>query len=130
MQDFRTILPTFNTIGPSSDDAPMFPNREGIGKLRLFALSPVVSAMRGLGDDPVIPGAPATPLIGRASGTDVVWAMVILGLVGAASYQAGKAIAPSHDARSTWGWIGVPVGLFTGVLGLGIMGYVANGKKA
>jgi hypothetical protein len=127
MQDFRTILPTYNVFGPNSADAPMFPDREGIGKLRLFALSPVVSAMKGLGEDPVVPGAPALP--GRASGSDLIWAMAILGIVGAASYQAGKAIAPSRDAQTTWGWIGVPVGLFTGVLGLGVMGFVANGKK-
>lgn len=126
MEDFRTILPTFEEFGPT-EDTPMFPVREGIGKFRLFALSPVVAAMKGLGADEALPGTAS--VMDRASGSDVMWGMAIIALVGAASYQAGRAIAPSRADASTWGWIGVPVGLFTGVLGLGIMGYVANGRK-
>jgi hypothetical protein len=60
---------------------------------------------------------------------DMAWMLAILGVAGALSYQAGKAIAPSRQDATTWGWIGVPVGLFTGVLGLGVMGIVANKRK-
>jgi hypothetical protein len=38
-------------------------------------------------------------------------------------------MAPSAAKETTWGWIGVPVGLFTGTLGLGIMGIVSNRSK-
>jgi len=130
----RTILPTYNVFTPPA------PPMSGVGKYSLFALSPIVAAVKGLGDDaapsavaptiplptPGIPGAPPSAVMGPG---DVVWTLMFLGVVGAVSYSAGKAMAPSREDRSTWGWIGVPVGLFGGVIGLGVMGAVSNGKK-
>lgn len=65
------------------------------------------------------------------SDTHIATAVIIigLGLAGALSYQAGKAMAPSRADAKTWGWIGVPVGMFTGPLGLGLMGIISNSKK-
>lgn len=51
-------------------------------------------------------------------------------LAGALSYQAGKAMAPSNSAKTTWGWVAVPMGLFVPFgMGLGIMGAIANAGK-
>lgn len=58
--------------------------------------------------------------------------MVVGGLLlvsGALSYQAGKAMAPNKQSASTWGWAGVPVGMLTGSIGLGVMGIISNSKK-
>jgi hypothetical protein len=60
-------------------------------------------------------------------------ALVVLTYVvvtGALSYQAGKAMAPGSKDRSTWGWVGVPVGVLTGPWGLGVMGIVSNSRKS
>jgi len=129
MNHTRTILPTFDVFD-SASDAPIA-NRpdsaDGLGRFRLFALSPVVAAVQGLGDDavaPALPGVAASPV----SGSGVLGIAAFLGIVGFASYQAAAAMAPSRGDRSHWGWIGVPVGLFTGVVGLGVMGFVAKGK--
>ena len=56
------------------------------------------------------------------------WIAAAIGLTvfGALSYQAGKAMSPNRKEAATWGWVGVPVGMITGPLGLGIMGIVSN----
>lgn len=54
---------------------------------------------------------------------------VFLAISGVLSYQAGKAMAPNPQSRTTWGLIGIPVGMFTGAFGLGTMGIVSNVKK-
>lgn len=128
----RSILPHFRVFTPP--EQPM----SGIGKYGIFALSPVVAAMKGLGDDPPAAAAsdPTAAMIAPvttpvpAKAADVAWTAIFLGVVAAVSYSAGKAMAPSREDRSTWGWIGVPVGLFTGVVGLGVMGAVSNARKA
>ena len=62
--------------------------------------------------------------------TPVAIALGLLFVVGfgALSYQAGKAMAPNKKSASTWGWVGVPVGIATGPIGLGIMGIVSNAE--
>ena len=127
----QSILPHFRVFTPPA------PPMSGIGKYGLLALSPVVAAVKGLGDDAPavdpasaamsVPAAVATPPAGAA---DVAWTALFLGVVAAVSYSAGKAMAPTRADGSTWGWIGVPVGLFTGVIGLGVMGAVSNARKA
>jgi hypothetical protein len=131
MNDERSILPTFDVF--SAPNGPTYapqPGADGLGKLRLFALSPVVAAVKGLGDD-AAPSAALSPtgVAGPVSAPSFLGLAAILGIVGVLSYQAGKAIAPSRSDSTTWGWIGVPVGLFTGVVGLGVMGAVSNHRK-
>lgn len=131
MSNVRSILPNFDAFAPGA--LPLQSNLQqaaaGLGKSRFFALSPVFAAVKGLGaDDPVLPGVSA-PSNQKMDAGDMVWAFAILGVAGALCYQAGKAIAPSRQDATTWGWIGVPVGLFTGVLGLGVMGVVSNHRK-
>jgi len=59
----------------------------------------------------------------------VALAATVVILFGALSYQTGKAMAPNNAKAKKWGWIGVPVGMLTGPLGLGIMGFVSNTKQ-
>jgi hypothetical protein len=136
MANARSILPNFDVFSaPGVNVPPGTPTQAAagagaLGKSRFFALSPVMAAVKGLGaDDVVVPGVAVAVPSQRMDAHDVVWTMAILGVAGALCYQAGKAIAPSRQDATTWGWIGVPVGLFTGVLGLGVMGVVANQKK-
>jgi hypothetical protein len=132
MSNTRSILPTFDVFtAPGVNVPPGTPTQAAagagaLGKSRFFALSPVVAAVKGLGDSDA---SVVSATDQRMTGGDILWTAAILGIAGALSYQVGKAIAPSRQDASTWGWIGVPVGLFTGVLGLGVMGVVANQKK-
>lgn len=57
-------------------------------------------------------------------------AVTYIAVTGALSYQAGKAMSPNSKDRSTWGWLGVPIGIFTGPWGLGVMGIVSNSRKS
>jgi len=132
----QSILPHFDLFDtPTYTGGPAAQAPEGgLGKYRLFALSPVVAAMKGLGadatvTDPSVPPVLGAPAQAAATGTDVLVGVLLLALVGAASYQAGKAISPSRADASTWGMVAVPVGLFTGALGLGVMGLMANRRK-
>jgi hypothetical protein len=136
MSNQQSILPKFDAFvspdggGAGAMGAFATPVRQqqaaqsGLGKSRIFALSPVFAAMNGLGEAAADPSGTRPMTAG-----DVATAAMVIGIVGALSYQAGKAIAPSRQDATTWGWIGVPVGLFTGVLGLGVMGVVSNQKK-
>jgi hypothetical protein len=136
MVSARSILPDFDVFSAPGVNVPpgaitqasAGTGASGLGKSRLFALSPVVAAMKGLGDD-AVPTTPVAAADSKVSGADLVWTVAILGIAGALCYQAGKAIAPSRQDATTWGWIAVPTGLFTGVLGLGVMGAVANHRK-
>lgn len=56
-------------------------------------------------------------------------ALAFLAVAGVLSYQAGKAMAPSPADERTWAVVGVPVGLLTGVIGLGVMGWVSTTRK-
>jgi hypothetical protein len=136
MANARSILPNFDVFtAPGVNVPPGTPTQAAagagaLGKSRFFALSPVMAAVKGLGaDDVAVPGVTVSAPSQRMGAGDIAWTMAILGVAGALCYQAGKAIAPSRQDATTWGWIGVPVGLFTGVLGLGVMGVVANQKK-
>lgn len=62
------------------------------------------------------------------TGTGVL-GLVLLGLAGALSYYAGAAMAPSRKGQKTWGLVGIPVGLLTGPIGLGVMGVVSMNRK-
>ena len=134
MNHTRTILPTYDPFTPPGQ-YPADVRAQSVGKYSLIALSPVVAAVKGLGDDPpaVDPAAAAASpaLVAPAAMTPagVAWTAMFLGVVAALSYTAGTAMSPTRQESSTWGWIGVPVGLFTGVVGLGVMGAVANSKK-
>jgi hypothetical protein len=74
-------------------------------------------------------GAEGEEEIAISQGAAIVIMTGLLVIGGILSYQAGKAMAPRSSSEKLWGWIGVPVGLFTGTLGLGIMGIVSNRKK-
>jgi hypothetical protein len=130
----RSILPDFDVFTAPGVQVPpgamteAAAGTQGLGKSRLFALSPVVAAMKGLGDDAVLPAAPGVDT--KVTGSDLVWTVALLSLAGALCYQAGKAIAPSKQDATTWGWIAVPTGLFTGVVGLGVMGFLANRRRS
>ena len=94
--------------------------------------SPAAAALRlargasGLGqDEDLMIGGGGAAAVG-AVGIAVV--VSLLAAAGFLSYKAGKAMAPSGSKASTWGWVGVPVGMFTGVWGLGVMGWVAGSK--
>jgi len=135
MSNARSILPDYDIF--TAPGVQVLPGTiteaaagTGLGKSRIFALSPVVAALKGLGEDaaPTVPGA-VVSTGGKITAGDAAWAVAILGIAGALSYQAGKAMAPSRDKARTWGWIGVPVGLFGGLVGLGAMGFVANRSK-
>ena len=132
----RSVLPHYDVFTAPNVVVPPGAMTEasagvGLGMSKFFALSPIVAAMKGLGDDAPVATAPTAAPVAAPGVTagDVVWTVAILGVVGALCYQAGKAISPSKQEASTWGWIGVPVGLFTGVLGLGVMGAVSNHRK-
>lgn len=75
--------------------------------------------MRGLGQTDATMGAGMFALV----------ALTFIVVTGALSYQAGKAMAPTSKNKSTWGWVGVPVGMLTGPWGLGVMGIVSNSRK-
>lgn len=74
-------------------------------------------------------GQPEGEVPALAGGAALVIVAGILVIGGILSYQAGKAMAPRSSDEKLWGWIGVPVGLLTGTLGLGIMGIVSNRSK-
>jgi hypothetical protein len=83
----------------------------------------------------VLPKA-ISPALTMAQSTDVARPRVSLlgllvggALIGAFSYQAGKAMAPSASKRTAWGWWGVLLGLFTGPVGLGAMGIASLRRK-
>jgi len=85
-----------------------------------LALSPAFGMLRAL-DQPA--GG-----VGSIDHDDTLYYAFFALAIAALSYQAGKAMAPSSSKEKLWGWIGVPVGLATGPIGLGIMGLVSNKK--
>jgi hypothetical protein len=127
MDGTQSILPQYDVWSaplPSQRQQPIV----GSGAMGAYAtsvMSPVAAAARGrlsgLGQDAPVSAA-APPKIPFAV------AALVVGVAGYLSYQVGKAIAPSGSKESTWGWIAVPAGLFTGPIGLGIMAVVANQK--
>ena len=92
----------------------------------------VASRMVQANRNQVMQAAAGQPAVGGpvdGMGALAVVAMAFIAVTGALSYQAGKAMAPNSKAGDTWGWIGVPVGIFTGPWGLGVMGIVSNSRK-
>lgn len=85
----------------------------------LAAVSPAAAAYRmsGLGKA-VCVATPDNPLVGA----------LVLGVTCVLSWYAGAAMAPSPAAKKNWGLIGIPVGVFTGPWGLGVMGIVSMRK--
>jgi len=124
----QSTLPQYSPAlsGCATCSAPPRVPLRGLGAIDVLQ-SPAGAALRlvrgssGLGQEDAA----------AAAGLAGVGIAVVVGLLAAAgflSYQAGKAMAPSGSKASTWGWVGVPVGMFTGVWGLGVMGWVANSK--
>lgn len=92
------------------------------------AVSPAAAtfaAFRGLGQDAPPDGTAAPATTGPLAGA---LAIGLLAAAGWLSFQAGKAMAPRASKPATWGWIGVPVGLLVGPIGLGVMGLISNQK--
>jgi hypothetical protein len=85
----------------------------------LAAVSPAAAAYRmsGLGRTVTVT-TPDSPLLGA----------LVLGVTCVLSWYAGAAMAPSPAAKRNWGLIGIPVGVFTGPWGLGVMGIVSMRK--
>jgi len=101
-----------------------------------FLLSPALAATRlaknpgcrGVGEAMTYDADPGAGAV-VASGAVIAVVVGLTILSGFLSYQAGKAMTPRGSKKSTWGWVGVPVGMFTGATGLGVMGWVSNAKK-
>ncbi len=82
------------------------------------ALLAPVTALRGLGASDESEKAAA-----YAAG------IVVLGLAVGGGYFAGAAMAPASKDKMTYGVLGSVLGLFTGPIGLGVLGLVALSRK-
>jgi hypothetical protein len=101
---------------------------DGIGKVDLLSLSPIVqayrrgqaeqarAAMRGLGQADV----------GNVVAGSVLMYALMNGLLG---YFAGKAMAPSKSNETSYAIAGSVLAIFGGALGLGAEGIYASMKK-
>lgn len=81
----------------------------------LYSMSPAAGAAKVAGIGTIDQRDTASAALG----------LLYLGIAGTLSYFAAAAMTPSGSKARTWGLIGIPVGLFTGPIGLGIMGIVA-----
>ncbi len=54
---------------------------------------------------------------------------LLLGVTCVFSYYVGTAVAPTEKSKKMWGLVGIPVGVFGGAWGLGIMAIVALRRK-
>jgi len=134
MSHYQSILPEFDVFkAPGPVRAP--PGGQMLGRVPTraaeFILNPGLTAMRGLGQDETAPPiAPAADQAAhwRSPTRDIgtVAAIGVIAVVGAIGYQIGKAMTPSGGKEMTWALVGVPVTLFTGPLGLGVMALYAN----
>lgn len=129
MSTYQSILPEFDVFkAPGPVTAP--PGGQMLGRVPTraaeFVLNPGLTAMRGLGaDEAPAPGVmPVSVATNREIGT--IAAVGIIAVVGAIGYQIGKAMTPSGGKETTWALIGIPVTLFTGPIGLGVMALYAN----
>jgi hypothetical protein len=135
MDTFQSILPEFDVFQPPP--APQAPpggqmlGAARAGKAAKYLMSPGGAMLAGLGDDTttVVPGAPMALSNGAASAGSMVLGLLFLAGVGYLSYEVGVAMTPSGSNKLTWGLIGVPLGIFTGPVGLGVMALVANHRK-
>lgn len=89
----------------------------------LALVSPAVAIQRmsGLGSHPGQRIGQTDSEIAIGAGVGVL----LIAVTAAFSYYAGAAMAPRPTDKNTWGLVGIPVGLFTGAWGLGIMGIVS-----
>lgn len=145
---YESILPHFDVFtaapGPQAPPGGQMLGRVPMRRAASFMMNPGLHAMRGIGQDtPPLPAPgvpqPAIPPPGPG-GTAPHWSMptandwtmptwaavLVVGAVGVLSYQIGKAMTPSGHKPMTWGLIAIPLGLFTGPLGLGGMAVYAN----
>lgn len=100
----------------------------GLGQA-MVSTTPIVTAARAMRRNRVpMNGVGQTDVTNGAAAIAVVAGLFII-VTGALSYQAGKAMAPNRKKASTWGWVGVPVGVLTGPWGLGVMGIVSNSSR-
>jgi hypothetical protein len=137
MDTFQSILPEFDVFQPPP--APQAPpggqmlGAARAGKAAKYLMSPGGAMLAGLGDDTTaaMPGVvPANAMSnGAASAGSMVLGLLFLAGVGYLSYEVGVAMTPSGSNKLTWGLIGVPLGIFTGPVGLGVMALVANHRK-
>jgi hypothetical protein len=128
MDHHQSILPTFDVFQPGPPVRHPPPGGQMLGaaprRAARFVASPAAAMLSGFGQEaPPIP-QPTMPVVESAMPMGI--ALVVLGVVGYLSYEVGSAMAPSGGKRSTWGLIGIPVGLFTGPIGLGVMAIVSN----
>ncbi len=109
--------------------SPTGPSGMGLGIVSptLALVSPVAAAAQAMRQQQQAARMQGMGQTGGLLGGVLVW-VLLLGAGGWLSYQAGEAMAPSGKEK-TWGWIGVPVGLLTGTLGLGIMGWVSQRQR-
>ena len=119
--------------------APPPPMLNGpMGGLGAWGVSPAAAAismiskrgMRGYGEA----GDPGTvvtsvPIETPVAGTILAFATLVLGVYAVASFYAGKAMAPSANVKSRWGWYGVLGGLLGGPLGLGVVGVASLSER-
>lgn len=133
MNAYQSILPHFDIFtAPGPVRAPpggqMLGVQGGGRRAASFLMNPGLHAMRGLGQDAPTPAPVMPPGVPAAPAREIpVWAaFLLLGAVGYFSYEIGSAMTPSGSKKTTWGLIGIPVGLFTGPLGLGVMAISSN----
>jgi hypothetical protein len=127
---YQSILPHFDVLtAPGPIEPPEVGQMLGFSTSN-FVLNPGMAAMRGLGDavtnPPSTEAIPTEPVPADDGAISTGLALAIVGVVGYLSYEIGKAMAPSGSKKTTWGLVGVPVGLFTGPVGLGVMALVSN----
>lgn len=108
-------------MGTTGLKLPMLPRR------LLRTVSPALALM-GQTDADADADAEALQRRSRLMGAGMVFAVGMLALSGVGGYLAGKAMAPSKTKEASYAWLGVPVAILGGPLGLGIMGYVATRK--
>lgn len=101
---------------------------QSVGQM-VISTSPIVAAARTLNQRKLVSG------VSGGFGDQNSWALLgliavgVVAATGALCYQAGKAMAPNKGERKTWGWVGVPVGLLGGPIGLGVMGVISNSQR-
>ena len=127
------------------------PHKPATGADAGFAVSPILwatrlVAMHGLGADPSLPlppgvsptttpgPDPADPGTGAAVATGAIGAALLVAAVAVslsavAGFYAGKAMAPASSKKSMWGVYGAVSAVFTGWLGLGILGGVSLAQR-
>ena len=135
MDAYQSILPEFDVFQPPpAPQAP--PGGQMLGAARAgtaakYMMSPAGAMLAGLGQDPAssIAPAPAVAISNGRSVGSIALGLLFLAGVGYLSYEVGVAMTPSGSKKMTWGLIGVPLGIFTGPVGLGVMALVANHRR-